>query len=100
HQEHHAAGAHRPSASQRSAVAREAAGGSQDVAIDRGRQGVTVTRAVALCFAVGLAGTLARASGPEAGAATAARLTAITSHVHGKSASLVIEATEPVAYIA
>ncbi len=59
-----------------------------------------MTRAVALCFTVGLAGTLARASGPDAGAATAARLTAITSRVHGKSASLVIEATEPVAYIA
>jgi len=61
---------------------------------------VTVTRAIALFFAVGLAGTLTRASSPDAGAATTARLTAISSRVHGKSASLVIEATEPVAYVA
>ncbi len=59
-----------------------------------------MTRAVALFFAIGLAGTFANASGPEAGATTAARLTTITSRLHGKSASLVIEATEPVAYVA
>ncbi|HWF83489.1 MAG TPA: type IV pilus secretin PilQ [Vicinamibacterales bacterium] len=59
-----------------------------------------MTRAVALFFAIGLAGTFANASGPGAGATTAARLTTITSHLHGKSASLVIEATEPVAYVA
>jgi type IV pilus assembly protein PilQ len=59
-----------------------------------------VKRAIALFFAVGLAGTLIRASSPEASAAAPARLTAISSRVHGKSASLVIEATEPVAYVA
>jgi type IV pilus secretin PilQ/predicted competence protein len=59
-----------------------------------------VTRAVALLFAIGLAGTFATASGPEAGTTTAARLKTISSRVHGKSASLVIEATEPVAYVA
>jgi type IV pilus assembly protein PilQ len=59
-----------------------------------------VTRAVALLFAIGLAGTFANASGPEPGAPTTARLKTITSRMHGRNASLVIEATEPVAYVA
>ncbi|HEX3703301.1 MAG TPA: type IV pilus secretin PilQ [Vicinamibacterales bacterium] len=59
-----------------------------------------MTRAVALLFAIGLAGTFANASGPEPGAPTTARLKTITSRMHGNSASLVIEATEPVAYVA
>ena len=41
-------GLDRHSGSQRSAVAREAAGDSQTVAIARGRQGMTVTRGLAL----------------------------------------------------
>jgi len=59
-----------------------------------------VTRAVALFFAIGVAGTFASASGPAAGPVAAARLKTITSRVHGNAASLVIEATEPVAYVA
>jgi type IV pilus assembly protein PilQ len=59
-----------------------------------------VTRAVALLFAIGVAGTLASASGPGASDVAAARLKTITSRMHGNAASLVIEATEPVAYVA
>ena len=58
-------------------------------------------RGLALFLTVVTAGTLLRASGPAATAITAsARLTAITSRVHNKGASLVIEATDPVGYVA
>jgi type IV pilus assembly protein PilQ len=48
-----------------------------------------------------LAGVLVRASGPTSGAAVAptARLTAISSRLHGKASSLIIEATVPVPYV-
>ena len=58
-------------------------------------------RGLALFLTVVTAGTLLSASGPAATAITAgARLTAITSRVHNKGASLVIEATDPVGYVA
>jgi type IV pilus assembly protein PilQ len=60
-----------------------------------------VKRGLALFLTVVTAGTLLGASGPAATAITAsARLTAITSRVHNKGASLVIEATDPVGYVA
>jgi type IV pilus assembly protein PilQ len=48
-----------------------------------------------------LAAVLVSASGPTSGAAVAptARLTAISSRLHGKAATLVIEATVPVPYV-
>jgi type IV pilus assembly protein PilQ len=53
---------------------------------------------------VGLAGALATASGPEAGVAAPAgasiRLKSIVSHVGRSGTSLVIEATEPMPYVA
>jgi type IV pilus assembly protein PilQ len=61
---------------------------------------MTLTRAVALSFIVTAAGTLVNASGPTAAAASSVRLTAITSRLNAKGASLVIEASEPVAYTA
>ncbi len=63
---------------------------------------MTVTRGIALIAAIAGAGALVQASAP-AGAAVPvnqARLTAISSRVHSKGASLVIAATEPVAYVA
>jgi type IV pilus assembly protein PilQ len=63
---------------------------------------MTVTRGIALIAALAGAGALVQASAP-AGTATPvsqARLTAISSRVHSKGASLVIAATEPVAYVA
>ena len=54
----HAAGARRRSGSQRSAVARQAAGSSQAAAIARGRQGMTVNRGLALFLTVAAAGAL------------------------------------------
>src|SRR5207249_12217841 len=69
--------------------------------IARGRQGMTVTKGVALFLFVTLAGVAASVSGRGAGAAVAGpRLTAISSRVHGKGASLVIQATAPVPYVA
>jgi type IV pilus assembly protein PilQ len=47
-----------------------------------------------------LAGGFTTASGREAGTTTGGRLKTITSRMNGKGASLVIEATEPVAYVA
>src|SRR5205807_1242217 len=97
-QEHHVAGPRHPAGSQRPSLAGQAAGDSQAVAIARGREGMTVTRGAALFLSVALAGTLAKAAAP-AGPAAGPRLTAISSRVHNKGASLVIEATSPVPYV-
>ena len=62
---------------------------------------MTVTKGVALFLFVTLAGVAAGVSGRAAGASVAGpRLTAISSRVHGKGASLVIQATAPVPYVA
>jgi len=60
---------------------------------------MTLTRAFALFLTIALAGVLLHAD-PRSGAATAVHLTAISARVTSKGASLVIEATEPVAYVA
>ena len=60
---------------------------------------MTVTRGFALCFAVVLAGAFAGTPGLEADASPTVRLKTITSKVNGKGAALVIEASEPVAYL-
>ena len=58
-------------------------------------------RGLALFVTVVIAGALLRASGPPAAAATAGvRLKTISSRVHSNGASLVIEATDPVGYVA
>src|SRR5262249_42377560 len=82
--------------SQRSAVARQAARSAEAAAIARGSQGMTATRGLALFLTVAAAGAL-RAAGPDA-LAGSARLKAISARVGSKSASLTIEATEPVGY--
>ena len=67
---------------------------------------MTLIRGMALCFTVAAAGTLVSASSSPAGGSSAVgslttvRLKAISSRVNAKGASLVIEATEPVAYVA
>src|SRR4029077_15491062 len=91
-QDHHTAGTHRHPGSQRPALARETAGGSQITAIARGRQGMTVTRGLALILTVAAAGALVNASSPTAAVATTVRLKAISARVNAKGASLVIEA--------
>jgi type IV pilus assembly protein PilQ len=62
-----------------------------------------VTRAFALCATVAAAGALLQASdrvaAPNATTPTV-RLKTISAKVHGKGASLIIEASEPVAYVA
>jgi type IV pilus assembly protein PilQ len=58
---------------------------------------MTVTRGFALLLTVAAAGGLVNASAP-AGTITTVRLKAISAHVNAKGASLVIEASEPVAY--
>src|SRR5207248_2433900 len=100
-QDDHAAGNHRHPGSQRSPVARQDAGSPQTTANDRGRQGMTVTRGLALLLTVATAGALVNASAPPAAprAVAAVRLKAISSRVSAKGASLVIEASEPVAYV-
>ena len=57
-------------------------------------------RGVALCVAILLATAANEVSRAAGGAIPGARLTAITSKADGRSASLVIEATEPLPYIA
>ncbi len=58
-------------------------------------------RGLALFVTVVIAGALLRASGPPAATATAGvRLKTISSRVHSNGVSLVIEATDPVGYIA
>ena len=63
---------------------------------------MTLNRGIILAAAVTAAGALVQASTTPAGTApvNAVRLTAISSRVHARGASLVIEATEPVAYVA
>jgi type IV pilus secretin PilQ/predicted competence protein len=61
---------------------------------------MTVTRAVALFSIVTTAGTLVNASGPIAAPPDSVRLTAISAKVGARGASLLIEASEPVAYTA
>jgi len=64
---------------------------------------MTVTRALALSATVAAAGALLHASDRPAAPNTptpSVRLKAISAKVHGKGASLVIEASEPVAYVA
>jgi type IV pilus assembly protein PilQ len=58
---------------------------------------MTVTRGFALFLTVAAAGGLVNASAP-AGTATPVQLKAISARVNAKGASLVIEASEPVAY--
>jgi type IV pilus secretin PilQ/predicted competence protein len=60
---------------------------------------VTVTRGFALCFAVVLAGAFAGTPGLDADASATVQLKKITSRVNGKGTALVIEASEPVAYL-
>jgi type IV pilus assembly protein PilQ len=60
---------------------------------------MTVMRGLALTITVAAAGALVNASAPSAGL-TSVRLKAISAHVNAKGASLVIEASEPVAYTA
>ena len=62
---------------------------------------MTLNRGIILAAAVTAAGALVQASAPAGPApVNAVRLTAISSRVHARGASLVIEATEPVAYVA
>jgi type IV pilus assembly protein PilQ len=62
---------------------------------------MTVTKGRALLLAVTLAGALANIAGSaETRGSTTARLTAISSRLNGKGASLVIEASTPVPYVA
>jgi type IV pilus secretin PilQ/predicted competence protein len=63
---------------------------------------VTITKGFALLVSVILAGVLTSASAPPAaGAGTSVvRLKTISGRVQGKSASIVIEATEPTSYVA
>ncbi len=62
---------------------------------------MTPTRTLALAAAVAAASTLVSAAAPSEYAATnGVRLTAISSRVSARGAALVIEATDPVAYIA
>src|SRR5262249_47457141 len=82
--------------SQRPAVAREAAGNPQIVAIPRGRQGMTATRGLALLLTVAAAAAL-RAAAPDA-AVPPPRLKAISARVGSKGASRPIDASDQVAY--
>jgi len=61
---------------------------------------MTLMRGLALFLSVATAGTLVSASGPNATPLASVRLTTISSRVNAKGASLVIEASEPVAYTA
>ena len=61
---------------------------------------MTVMRGLALTLTVAAAGALVNASGPSGAVTTSVRLKAISAHVNAKGASLVIEASEPVAYTA
>src|ERR1035437_2871845 len=62
---------------------------------------MTVTKGLALFVSVTLAGVLVRASGlADSSAAAAPRLTAISSRVNSRGASLLIETSVPVPYVA
>jgi type IV pilus assembly protein PilQ len=61
---------------------------------------VIITKGIALFVPIVLAGTLAGAAGPVPGAAAAAvHLKAISGRANGKGVSIVIEASEPAAYM-
>jgi type IV pilus assembly protein PilQ len=60
---------------------------------------MTATRGIALLLTVAAASTLVDASTPDAGA-NIVRLKTISSRLHSRGASLVIEASDPVAYTA
>src|SRR5205823_14832463 len=100
HQDRDHAGPGRRSASQRSAVAREAAGSSQIVARSRGREAMTATRGLVLIASVAAAGALLRAADRTTGSpAAAARLKTISAKVHSKGPSLIIAPTEPLGHV-
>ena len=63
---------------------------------------MTVTRGLALLLTVAAAGAFVNASSPADGpaAVSSARLKTIGSRVSSKGASLVIEASDPVGYVA
>ena len=61
---------------------------------------MTVTRGLALILTVAAAGALVSASAPNTAPITSVRLKAISARVDATGASLVIEASEPVAYTA
>src|SRR5476649_2449242 len=59
---------------------------------------MTVSRGLALFLTVAAAGALVNASGPTG--ASVGRLKTISAHANAKGAQLVIEASEPLAYVA
>ena len=62
---------------------------------------MTATRGLVLMATVAVAGTLLRAADRSAApVAPSVRLKTISAKVHSKGASLVIEATQPVVYVA
>src|SRR5260370_41222401 len=62
---------------------------------------MTVTKRFALSLSLPVGSALAGAPGPAAGSlASAPHLTSISSRVHSKGASLLIEASAPVPYVA
>ena len=61
---------------------------------------MTTTKGLALILSVALAGVLAEASSSTGAGISAVRLKTISSRQTGKGASLVIEATDPTAYVA
>ncbi len=61
---------------------------------------MTVMKGVALFLSVALTGTSAKAGSAAGAAASAPKLTAISARVSGKGASLVIQASAPVPYVA
>ena len=61
---------------------------------------MTVTRCLALCTTVAAAGALLHASDRPLSPNATVRLTTISAKVNGRGASLVIEASEPVSYVA
>jgi type IV pilus assembly protein PilQ len=61
---------------------------------------MTVTKGLALLVSVTLAGVLVRASEPADSASSSPRLTAISSRANGRGASIQIETSVPVPYVA
>src|SRR5207249_1885061 len=100
-QGHHPSSADHRAGSQRSPLPREAARGPQAAAVGRGRQTVTISKRLVVLVPLVMAHALANASSaaPEPGAA-GIQLKTISARNSGKGASLVIEATEPAAYVA
>src|SRR6266536_2462408 len=60
---------------------------------------MTFRRSLALLVTVAAAGALVNASGPGTSAAAGVRLKSISMRVHSRGASLIIEASEPAAYV-